>query len=287
MMNYALFLGCQIPVHLKQYEASTRAVSERLGLGLVDVEAFKCCGYPLRNIDFKTFLLSSARNLALAEQEKLNVMALCQCCYGALKKADVLLKENLPLRKEINSVLEQESLLYRGEIEVKHLLTVLDQDIGVEAIGKKIEKPLQALKIAAHYGCHALRPSQIVKLDDPGAPSIFERLVKVTGAESIDWLMRLECCGAPLLGTHDELSEEMTIKKVKNGRESGADYLCTACTYCQIQFDTVQQRRLSERGFNPPLPSLLYPQLLGLSMGISPETLGLKRNKIRIREIGS
>jgi len=286
-MKFALFLGCQIPIRLKQYETSSRLVSERLGLELIDIEEFNCCGYPLRNIDFKTFLLASARNLALAETKKLNVMTLCQCCYGALKKADFLLKENLSLRKEVNAVLQQEGIPYEGKIEVKHLLSVLDQEVGVEAIRKRIEKPFQGLKIAAHYGCHALRPSQIVRFDDPGNPSIFERLVNVTGAESIDWLMRLECCGAPLLGSHDELSTEMTLKKLNNGRESGADYLCTACTYCQIQFDTVQQMILSQQGSNSPLPSLLYPQLLGLSMGISPEPLGLKMNKIPIREIGS
>jgi len=287
MMKFALFLGCQIPIRLKQYETSSRLVSERLGLELIDIEEFNCCGYPLRNIDFKTFLLASARNLALAETKKLNVMTLCQCCYGALKKADFLLKENLSLRKEVNAVLQQEGIPYEGKIEVKHLLSVLDQEVGVEAIRKRIEKPFQGLKIAAHYGCHALRPSQIVRVDDPGNPSIFERLVNVTGAESIDWLMRLECCGAPLLGSHDELSTEMTLKKLNNGRESGANYLCTACTYCQIQFDTVQQMILSQQGSNSPLPSLLYPQLLGLSMGISPEPLGLKMNKIPIREIGS
>ncbi|MBM4277042.1 MAG: disulfide reductase [Deltaproteobacteria bacterium] len=286
-MKYALFLGCQIPIRLQQYETSSRAVLERLGVELMDIGEFNCCGYPLRNIDFKTFLLASARNLALAETKKLNVMTLCQCCYGSLKKADFLLKENLSLRKEVNAVLQQEDISYEGKIEIKHLLSVLDQEVGIEAIRKKIEKPFQGLKIAAHYGCHALRPSQIVRFDDPGNPSIFERLVNVTGAKSIGWLMRLECCGAPLLGSHDELSTEMTLKKLNNGRESGANYLCTACTYCQIQFDTVQQMILSRQGSNPPLPSLLYPQLLGLSMGIPPEPLGLKMNKIPIREIGS
>jgi len=287
MMTYALFLGCQIPIRLQQYETSSRAVLERLGVELMDIEEFNCCGYPLRNIDFKTFLLASARNLALAEKKNLNVMTLCQCCYGALKKADFLLKENPSLKKEVNAVLQQEGVSYEGKIEIKHLLSVLDQEVGVETIRKKVEKPFEGLNIAAHYGCHALRPSQVVQFDDPGNPSIFDRLVEVTGAKSIDWLMRLECCGAPLLGSNDELSTEMTLKKLNNGQASGADYLCTACTYCQIQFDTVQQMILSRRGSGHPLPSILYPQLLGLSMGIPPEPLGLQMNKIPIREIGS
>jgi heterodisulfide reductase subunit B len=239
----------------------------------------------LRNIEFKAFLLASARNLALAEKKKLDVMTLCQCCYGTLKKANFLLRENASLRKEVNAVLEREGLPYEGEVEVKHLLYVLHQEVGVEAIKKKIAKTFKGLKIAAHYGCHALRPSQIVRFDDPVTPTLFDKLVEATGAESIDWPMQLECCGAPLWGIHDELSTEITLKKLKNGRESGADYLCTACTYCQIQFDTVQQMILSQRGLNHPLPSILYPQLLGLSMGINSETLGLKMNKIPISEV--
>jgi len=284
-MKFALFLGCQIPVRLKQYETSSKAILERLGVGLVDIEEFNCCGYPLRNIEFKAFLLASARNLSLAEKKKLDVMTLCQCCYGTLKKANFLLRENASLRKEVNAVLEREGLPYEGGIEVKHLLYVLHQEVGVEAIKKKIVKTFNGLKIAAHYGCHALRPSQVVRFDDPVTPSIFDQLVEATGAESIAWPMRLECCGAPLWGIHDELSTEITLKKLKNGRESGADYLCTACTYCQIQFDTVQQMILSQRGLNHPLPSILYPQLLGLSMGIHSETLGLKMNKIPISEV--
>jgi heterodisulfide reductase subunit B2 len=284
-MKFALFLGCQIPVRLKQYETSSKAILERLGVGLVDIEEFNCCGYPLRNIEFKAFLLASARNLSLAEKKKLDVMTLCQCCYGTLKKANFLLRENASLRKEVNAVLEREGLPYEGEVEVKHLLSVLHQEVGVEAIKKKIAKTFKGLKIAAHYGCHALRPSQVVRFDDPVTPSIFDQLVEATGAESIAWPMKLECCGAPLWGIHDELSTEITLKKLKNGRESGADYLCTACTYCQIQFDTVQQMILSQRGLNHPLPSILYPQLLGLSMGINSETLGLKMNKIPISEV--
>jgi heterodisulfide reductase subunit B len=270
---------------LKQYETSSKAILERLGVGLVDIEEFNCCGYPLRNIEFKAFLLASARNLSLAEKKKLDVMTLCQCCYGTLKKANFLLRENASLRKEVNAVLEREGLPYEGKVEVKHLLSVLHQEVGVEAIKKKIAKTFKGLKIAAHYGCHALRPSQVVRFDDPVTPSIFDQLVEATGAESIVWPMQLECCGAPLWGIHDELSTEITLKKLKNGRESGADYLCTACTYCQIQFDTVQQMILSQRGLNHPLPSILYPQLLGLSMGINSETLGLKMNKIPISEV--
>ena len=284
-MKYALFLGCNIPARLNQYETSSRAVLEKLGVGLVDIREFNCCGYPLRNIDFKVFLLSSARNLALAEKKSLNVMALCKCCYGSLKKADYLIKENASLRKEVNKSLEKEGLKYEGGVEVKHLLSVLYHEVGLASIKEKVRKAFKGLKIATHYGCHVLRPSQIVRFDDPVTPTLFDKLVEATGAESIDWPMRLECCGAPLWGINDELSIDLTLKKLNDGKQSGGDYICAACTYCHIQFDTVQKMILSQRNLNHPLPSILYPQLLGLSMGIDSETLGLKMNKISISGI--
>jgi heterodisulfide reductase subunit B len=284
-MKFALFLGCQTPVRLKQYETSSRAILERLDVGLVDIEEFNCCGYPLRNLDFRSFLLSSARNLALAEKKRLDIMTLCQCCYGSLKKASVLLKENASLLKEMNAILEPEGLLYKGDVEVKHLLYVLHHEVGVEVIKKNISKALKGLKIAVHYGCHALRPSQVVRFDNPVGPSLFDQLVEATGAKSISWPMRLECCGAPLWGINDELSMDLTLKKLNDGKAAGAEYLCVACPYCHLQFDKVQKMILAQRNVNHPLPSILYPQLLGLSLGMSQKSLGLEMNEIPISGI--
>jgi heterodisulfide reductase subunit B len=239
----------------------------------------------LRNIDFKVFMLSSARNLALAEKKNLNVMTLCKCCYGSLKKADYLMKENASLRKEVNSTLEKEGLTCEGKIEIKHLLSVLHKDIGIEAIKAKMAMTFKRLKIATHYGCHVLRPSQVVGFDNPVAPSLFDQLVEATGAESIEWPMKLECCGAPLWGVHDQLSMDLTLKKLTDGKESGADYVCAACPYCHIQFDKVQKMILLKRNGNHPLPSILYTQLLGLSMGVDKKALGLEMNEIPISGI--
>ena len=285
MMEFALFLGCTIPARLNQYESSSRAVLEKLGVGLVDIREFNCCGYPLRNIDFKVFLLSSARNLALAEKKNLHVMTLCKCCYGSLKKADFLMKENASLKKEVNSTLEKEGLKVEGKIEIKHLLSVLHKEIGIEAIKGKMAMTFKRLKIATHYGCHALRPSEVVGFDNAVAPSLFDQLVEATGAESIDWPMKLECCGAPLWGINDRLSMDLTLKKLTDGRKSGADYVCAACPYCHIQFDKVQKMILSQRNVNHPLPSILYTQLLGLSLGINRKALGLEMNEIPITGI--
>ena len=277
-----MFLGCTIPARLTQFESSSRAVLGKLGVDVADIKEFNCCGYPLRNISFKTSVLFSARNLALAEKENLNVMALCKCCYGSLKKVDYLMKENGSLRREINTTLEREGLIYEGGIEVKHFLSVLFHEVGIESIAKKVERTYEGLKIATHYGCHVLRPSKVVQFDDPVAPSIFDLLVEVTGAESIDWVTKLECCGAPVRGINDNLSMDLTEKKLNDGSRSGADFLCSACPYCHIQFDTVQEAILSQGGEDHRLPSILYPQLLGLTMGIDRKILGLGMNQVSI-----
>jgi heterodisulfide reductase subunit B len=284
-MKFALFLGCTIPARLIQYESSSRAVLGELGVDLVDIGEFNCCGNPVRNLNFKAFLLASARNLALAESLNMDMMTLCKCCYGSLKKADHLMKENASIRGEINDALQKEGLSYGGGVEVTHLLYVLRKRLGLEAIKEKVSSTYRDLKIATHYGCHALRPSSVVQFDDPVAPALFDELVELTGAQSIPWATKLECCGAPVLGINDDLSVKIAEKKLRDARESGADYLCAACPFCHIQFDTVQKAIHREQAGDSHLPCILYPQLLGLSLGIDSETLGLGMNQIDIREI--
>jgi len=282
MMKYALFLGCNIPARLDQYQTAAKAVLKKCDVALVDIKEFNCCGYPVRNIDHDAFVLSSARNLALAAKENLDIVSLCKCCFGSLKKANHLIKENSGLRNEINRVLGREGLQYDGNIEVKHLLSVLYHEVGLETIRETITRAYKGLNIAVHYGCHALRPSEIMQFDNPVAPVLFDQLVEVTGAKSIDWSLKLECCGAPLLGINDDLSMDLTAQKLKNGKQAGADYLCVACPWCQIQFDNVQQQMHPDRKSSGLLPSILYPQLLGLAMGADPQTLGLEMNQIDI-----
>jgi len=284
-MKYALFLGCTIPRRLQQYDLSARAVLDKFDVDVVDIREFNCCGYPIKNSDFKTFVLFSARNLALAEKQSLDVMTLCKCCFGSLKKVNHLMKQDSSLRDEINFFLAKEGLEYKGTIEITHFLSVLHKEVGLKTLKEKVTRPFNDLKIATHYGCHALRPSDIMQFDNAVAPVLFDQLVETTGAKSINWPLKLECCGAPLLGVNDELSMDLTEKKLVNGKESGADYLCVGCPWCQVQFDTVQEMMTSQRSTNHRLPSILYPQLLGLAMGIDGDTLGIKMNKIDISGI--
>jgi len=287
IMRYAFFIGCNIPARVKQYESSSRAVLEKVGVDLVDFREFTCCGYPLRNVDRKAFVLSAAGNLAIAESEGLDLLVLCKCGFGTLKEAQYLMREDNNLLQDINELLSERGLKYQGKSKVKHLLSVLYEDVGVNTLKSEVKIPYKNLNIATHYGCHALRPSEVTQFDNPVAPVIFDELVRLTGAKSIEWPTKLECCGAPLMGINDDLSANLARKKLNDGLKSGADYLCTSCPYCQIQFDTAQDMIVSKNNGENILASVLYPQLLGLSMGIDEETLGIGMNQLDISAIKS
>ena len=196
-MPFAIFWGCKTGYYQRGYKMATSAIIRELGIKAVELE-FNCCGYPVRELYFEAFIQSAARNLALAGHEGLDVLTGCKCCFGNLKYADHYLREDTAMQKVVNRQLEKEGLTWTGQVGIHHLLSVLDQETGPEMIHDRVVLPLQGTRIAAHYGCQALRPSRITEFDNPLNPTIFERLVQATGATSVYWHRRLECCGDPV-----------------------------------------------------------------------------------------
>lgn len=286
-MAFTLFTGCNIPARVRQYEMSARAICRELEIDLESVDDFLCCGYPLRTINEGGFILSSARNLALSEKAGKDMMVLCKCCYGNMKAAQFHLEQHPELKKEVNQTLAKDGLEYRGKVNVRHFLSVLHEDIGQKKIKEKINKKFQKLNIAASVGCHALRPSKITGFDSASAPSLFDDLVKWTGAKSIDWSKKSECCGAPLVGINDELSLKLMCSKIANAREAGAHFMAVACPWTFLMFERSQPKITRENPSWVELKPVLYSQLLGLSMGISVEELGIEENQFNISNLES
>jgi heterodisulfide reductase subunit B2 len=275
MKKFALFIGCNIPAKVQQYETSAKAVLKKLDIETTEIKEFNCCGYPLKNTDHFAWVLSAARNIALAEKADQEMLTLCQCCFGSLKKANAILKEDSDLKNKINVILGKEGLQYHGTTAISHYLSVLHNDITIDELNKKTIDQYKDLKIATHYGCHALRPSEIMEFDDPVSPTLFDNLVTMTGAKSIDWASKLDCCGAPVLGINNNLSYDLTQKKLANAKTAGADFICVACPWCYMQFDKIQDQIVLERNMESTLLPLLYPQLLGLRLGIDKNELGI------------
>jgi heterodisulfide reductase subunit B len=279
-MKLGFFQGCNIPIRIEQYAVAMEAVLNVFEVQLEIIDEFTCCGYPVRNVDEKAYIIPSVRNLAIAEKRGLDIMVICNCCFASLQKARSTLSDNPRLRDEINELLAREGLVYSGEANVKHFLTVLDQDVTVEAIVKRLVYRFTELKLSVILGCHILRPREITKFDDSFVPRVTDRLIEATGATSLDWRGKMECCGAALAGINNELSETLLNEKIDGALHSGADFILPVCAYCHLQFDTTQIAIRED----PVLPTLLYPQLLGLCLGLDERVLGIEQNTTINRE---
>ena len=278
-MSLALMRCCATSPVLEEYETATDQVLSRLGVAVVELD-FNCCGYPLRNSSFDAWVFSSARNLALAERARLDVMTACACCYGSMKQVGRMLETDASLRGAANAAIGSEELTCSGTAKVRHLLEVLRDDVGFDHIARERTRSFEGLKVACHYGCHLLKPSKVLKLDDATSPSILDRVVEATGAESVPWGAKLDCCGSPVSGVNDGLSATLTRTKLASARESGAVVLCVVCPYCFIQIGRVQQS-IAAAG-EAVLPVILVHQLLGLALGIAPEALGMSAERVPV-----
>ena len=278
--KYLIFLGCAIPYRETSYEISARKVLAKLGVELVEMPEFNCCGLPLDPISHEAMLILAAKNLALAEQQGLNILALCPGCTSTLKKVNKMLKEDKELREQINSHLKESGLEFKGTVETKHLIQVLIEDIGLEKIKNAVVKPLTTLKVAEHNGCHILRPKEYVGFEDPEDPQTLKTLIEATGATCLDYIDETECCGAPSAGVNDKVALQLARNKFNHVKMVEAQALITICPFCHIMFDTNELR--IERMFNEiyGIPVLHYPQLLGLAMGMTPEELAF--NELRV-----
>ncbi|MCP4340386.1 MAG: disulfide reductase [Desulfobulbaceae bacterium] len=277
-MKYAFFQGCNIPIRIQQYATSTEAVLNKFGIELEVVPDFNCCGYPARNVDEKAYLLPSVRNMAIAEKMGLDILVICNCCFASLQKAKNVLANDNTLRDELNGYLTKEGLQYKGNVLIKHYLTVLYEEIGTEKIKSQLVNRFKDLNISVIHGCHILRPREITTFDDSFVPKITEELLQTTGVTSLDWRGKLECCGAALAGINNDLSQKLLKEKISGAQTAGADFITPICSYCHMQFDTAQKHMGGDNSPEKLIPVLLYPQLLGLCLGIDEQKLGIEQN---------
>jgi len=285
-MAYALFLGCTIPARSRNYEISSRKVAERLGLEFVDVESFICCGFPVRSANLRSSALLGAYNLALAQQQGLDVCTLCSSCTSALTETTHRLDNDEALRNGINRDLERVGLRYESGTRVRHFARVLYEEVGKEEIEKHLQKRLQGLRIAAHYGCHYLKPSEIYDgFDDPENPKTLDELIALTGAEPVDYKDKKRCCGGPILPVDEETSLSVAREKLEDVRAAGADAIALVCPFCAVMYDSNQKGIAAQFETEYDLPVLYLSQILGLAMGFDRKELGLNLNVVKTKKL--
>ena len=282
-MKYSLYLGCVIPNRYPAIEASTRKALGSLGVELMDMNGASCCPAPgvIRAFNMDAWLALAARNLSIAEGLGADVLTLCNGCFATLAEANNILKNDPKAAERVSDNLAEVGRSYKGEIEVYHIAEVLYKEIGLEKIKESIEKELP-LRLALHYGCHLMKPSQTRRWGVVQRPTFLEELVEALGATSVEYKDKMMCCGAggALRSGFPDVALDFTVEKLENIQRVGVDAIVNVCPFCHLQFDQGQVEIESKLGKKFEIPVVYYTQLLGLAQGFTPEELGLYMNKI-------
>ena len=284
-IRVAPFWGCMIPVKYPQMELSVRKTMEPIGVELVDLDGFTCCPDPIyfKARDKIEWLTIAARNLCIAEEAGLDVITMCSGCTSTLQEARFILAEDSNLKDRVNEKLKKIGKEYKGTGKVKHIVVMMRDDLGIERIKASVKRPLTGVKVGIHYGCHLLKPSQIMAIDDADYPSLLENLTQAIGATALTHTEKLLCCGKGCMD--DDMPLNMTYEIFDSMESVGADCMGLICPTCFNSFDMGQIliARKMNREFN--LPVIYFCQLLGLAQGFTPEEVGLHLHRIKIDKI--
>jgi len=287
-LKFALFLGCVIPNRYPFIERATRAVCEKFKIELIDMKGASCCPAPgvFRGFDIDTWLVIGARNIVIAEELGVDITLMCNGCYGSLLEVNHTLKHDKEKKRMVNEHLAKIGKEYKGSIEIRHIVDIFYNDIGVEKIRNRTKygrkTPLN-LNLALHYGCHLTKPKEIRPWGtDVENPTFFDELVEFSGCKSLNYKDKHMCCGAGggVRGAFKELSLDYTREKLENISAANADAIITCCPFCHLQFDLgqVEVNNIFKDKISAPfnIPVLYFTQLIGLAMGMTPEELGMK-----------
>lgn len=271
--RYYLFRGCLIPTRLPFLERSSLIVLDKLGLDYEHLPEATCCVEPigLRTLAEDTWLVTTARMLAIAEKGGRDILSLCNGCYLSLEESRQELEDET-IRAEVNSILAEIGLNYSGNVKVRHFAEII-KEAGEERVRSLTAVQLERFRFAAHPGCHMVRPSTRLKVDSSFAPKVLQEIASWCGAEVVvseDWP---KCCGGGIAGIDEKVSIKMLEDATSNFRPSGANCILTPCPFCFVQFDIRQKEGL---------PVLYIAELLALAFGATPEQIGLKYHKTKL-----
>ena len=281
-MKYAFFPGCVSKGACPELYQSVMQVYPRLGIELAEMTTASCTGAGvLQEKDLRLGDALNARTFALAEQQGLPIMTICSTCQGVMSQANHRLTTQPHYLQEINGLLQEEGLTYRGTTTIKHFLWILLEDVGEDTLRRHITRPLSGLRAAPFYGCYIQRPTNALEFDrHPDRGKSLERIIEILGAEVVDFPGKTRCCGFPILTINEKNSLTMVATHTRDAKSHGADIMVTPCPLCHLNLDGMQTKAASQEQTSIDLPILHLPQLLGLAIGLDTKSLGLQRNLI-------
>ena len=285
-MKFAYYPGCSPKSTTLELDKTTKRVCAKLDIELMELEDASCCGtVEIRSKNEDLYLALNARTLAMAEKLGLDIVTTCATCQLILAQVNRRLRDDKEQLEITNKVLSYGGLKYDGTVEVRHFLWVLLEDVGVERVKREVVRRLEGLRVAPFYGCHMLRPSDILGFDDPKNPTSLETIIRLCGAEPVDYRGKTQCCGFHNLPYQQKLAVSMSAKYLKEARDNGTQCMVTPCPLCFTVLDGFQSLAEKELGTDLDIPVFHLPQLLGLAMGMNEKELMLSRNMISPKKV--
>ena len=280
-MRYLYYPGCSAEATGKAYDISTRSSMAKLGVELVELDDWNCCGatsyFSVRELE--SFAIA-ARNMALAqEQGDEDLVAICNACYTTLSKTNRYMNESDEVFKAVNGALGAVGRSYDGQKNVRHIMDVLINDVGLDAIADKVERRLTGLKVAPYYGCQYSRP--MGTFDDPEFPTTMDAFFKTLGAEVVtDYAAKVKCCGGMMMLTKEEGALRMCHELLKSAADKGADVIVAACPLCEMNLEAYQPKVNAMFGTDFNIPVMYFTQLAGLAFGVEPAKLAIDKQVV-------
>ena len=267
MRRIGYYKSCSLHASSKDYSRSLESAFSSLETELVPVRDWNCCGASSAHATNELLGLAlPARNLALAEQQGLTTLLVpCSACYSRMLQSAEKMRTDDHVSREVNEIIQP--LRYLGTVQVKNILEILTHEIGVGEILRAKRRDLGGMKVVCYYGCYLTRTPHAPSFDDRENPQTMERILRLLGAEPVDWPYKTDCCGAGFSLSEEPLSTQLCEKLYDMALRVGAEAMVATCPLCQTNLDLNQDRIRREKGIRFNLPVFYITDLLGLALG--------------------
>lgn len=279
--EYAFYPGCssQLKASAANYLVSVDSMCKTLDVKLTPIPDWNCCGASISYAGSGELArhAMNARNFALAEKHLpgQDVVATCAACWLNARESKERLDASSQLMADTNEALKAAGLEYKGETTVRHMVEVLIEDFGYDALGKPVVKPLDGIKFAGYVGCQTNRPFGIAG-ESFENPKYLDKLVETVGGEAAEkYEQKVTCCGGALAFSEPDKSQKQIRDIVEAAYDHGADMIVTPCPLCQANVEVYQSEINRRQGTKLNMPVTYYSQLLTVAYGGTVKEAGL------------